>query len=367
MTKSTPAQPLKSMPEIRKGETNLRILLSVAKDISANDGTTVRAKKIFALLNEEFNVELLGYNRFQRIPVIRFFSYLLSLASTLIRQRFDYVYGCNDLYSFPMLKIIQGLFKYKIVYEAHGIQSVEFRNRKIPVIIVWLVKRYERWVTANSDYVIALSKDILAFHEGCNKNIEVITNFVDTNRYRIDKEKRREIRQRYGIADNVVLGVIGPFYEVHNRHSLDFLRENINRFDPRIKFMVIGRCDKKIESNRLIYTGYVEDYIDHLASLDGVVIPHSIALSGPKTKIVEAMASGLPVFVTPAAFAGLNYATPGKDLFVVDEAELVDKIHESIFNSELIRQVGENARRTVELFYSKDINAQKFARIFKRI
>jgi len=343
----------------------LKILLSVARDISGNDGTSVRAKRIFEVLNEKFDVKLLGYKKFKHIPVIRFFPYSLNLVSTVIKYKFDYIYCCDDRYGFLILKIFQGLSKYKIIYEAHAIESEEFRSIKKPMIMVKFINRLEKFVASHSNHVITLSKNTLDFFKSCNNNIELIPVFLDSNLYQLNQRKRRDIRQKYKISDSVVLGLVGPFNIVFNKHFLHFLYENINRFDKRIKFMVIGNCHNRIENDRIIYTGYIEDYIDHLACLDGVVVPSKIATTGPLNKILEPMSLGLAVFTTPAGLVGLDYPTPEKDLFVSEEKELVDKIHKSIFDNELIQGIGRNARQTVKLYYSKQVNAKKVTRIFE--
>lgn len=343
----------------------MKILLSVARDVSRDDGTTIRAKRIFEVLNEKFDVELLGYKKLKHIPVIRFFPYSVHLARAVIRNKFDYIYCCDDHYGFLLLKIFRRLSKYIIIYEAHGIESAEFRNMKIPGIIVWFIDRLQKFVASHSDHLVTLSKDIFDFFKSYNKNIELIPVFLDSNLYQLNQKKRKEKKQQYNISDNVVLGLIGPFNIVFNKHFLVFLYENIERFDKRIKFMVIGECDNRIENDRIIYTGYIEDYIDHLACLDGVLVPSKIATTGPLNKILEPMSLGLTVFTTPAGLVGLDHATPGKDLFVSGEKELVDKIHESIFDNELIQRIGSNARHTVELHYNKEVNRGKVIKIFE--
>ena len=123
--------------------------------------------------------------------------------------------------------------------------------------------------------------------------------------------------------------------------------------------MVIGDCDYRIENERIIYAGHVEDYVEHLACLDCVLVPSRIATTGPLNKILEPMSLGLPVFTTPAGVVGLDYVNPGKDILVFEEKDLVNKIHDLIFDEELIEEMGRNARHTVEVYYSKEVNAKK--------
>jgi len=343
----------------------MKILISTPGDISKNDGTTVRAKRILKVLGTKFDVKLLGSKKFALdIQIIRRPLRLVNLVTAILRFKFDCVYCSQDRWGFVVFKIFQKIFKYKIIYEAHSIVSEECRNVKKPMIIVKWAEYFERFIASHSYLVIALSKNTFDFFIKCNENIELIPVFLDTKLYKLNEMKRVEIRQRYKISSNIVVGLIGPFNIVFNKHFLTFLYDNISRFDKRIKFMIIGNCDKRIESERIIYAGYVEDYIDHLSSLDCVLVPSKIATGGPLNKILESMSLGLAVFTTPAGLVGLDYVTPGKDIFVFEEHELVDKMQQLMFEGTLIHQVGKNARHTVEVYYSKEVNTKKLTKLF---
>ena len=142
-----------------------------------------------------------------------------------------------------------------------------------------------------------------------------------------------------------IIGLIGAF--VHkgiNTSALDFLYRNIDEFDERIKFVVIGACDYKIQNERIEYTGYlndVQDYVDRLTRLDAVLVASRYYTSGPLNKILEPMACSVPVFTTPVGAVGLDHVTAGEDIFICDESEIVAKVNESLFDVELMERGGE--------------------------
>ncbi|MGZ4846914.1 MAG: glycosyltransferase, partial [Halobacteriota archaeon] len=88
---------------------------------------------------------------------------------------------------------------------------------------------------------------------------------------------------------------------------------------------------------------------------------------GALTKVLEPMACSVPVFTTPAGLVSFDHVTPGEDIFVVDEADLVAKVNESLFDSDLMGSVGKNARRTVETYYSTAANSERLIKVIDRL
>ncbi len=136
---------------------------------------------------------------------------------------------------------------------------------------------------------------------------------------------------------------------------------------PRIRFVVIGSCDWRIESDRIIYTGYLPnaDYAKQLHSLDAV-LDYKEPTKGPYTKVIEAMACGLPVFTAPRGMMGFEQATPGEDILVYPKEELVGKVNELIFDDDLMKRIGEKARITAEKYFTKAANREELLSIIDR-
>lgn len=233
-------------------------------------------------------------------------------------------------------------------------------------IRVKLNQIHEKFVIKYADHVIALSKNIFEFYEKYNKNIDIIPVFIDEDVFRIKKEIENKKYQR----DFKLIGLIGPFNSVVNKYSLESLYKNIKRFDDKIKFVIIGRCDNQIENEKITYTDYLEniqDYVDALSDLNAVLVPSKIATLGPLNKIIEPLSCSLPVFTTPKGMVGLYYVEDGKDILVFEEDELVNKVNELIFDDELMKKIGKNARITVEKHYSKKANGKKIIEVIRRV
>ena len=142
--------------------------------------------------------------------------------------------------------------------------TVNRSSKKIRSLTEWCA-----WECA--DLVITDSKRSAIALETIKKGVAYLPNFIDLKNFKPLISKRVEIRAKHNItANEKIVGLIGPFNIVYNRDLLIFLRQNIHRFDKKIKFFVIGNLDEyeKIPDERIIYTGYVEDYLAHLSALN---------------------------------------------------------------------------------------------------
>ena len=284
----------------------------------------------------------------------------------MMKDKFDVVYCSHDWFGFLTYFLLSKIYKYKIIFEAHSILSEEHKEMGYSKIRVKLNQIHEKFVIKHADHVIALSENTFKFYEKHNKNIDLVPVFIDEDVFRINKKIESKKYQR----DFKLIGLIGPFNIISNEYSLEFLYNNIKRFDDKIKFVVIGKCDNQIENEKITYTGYLEriqDYIDALSNLDVVLIASKIATSGPLNKIIESMSCSLPVFTTPKGMVGLYYVEYDKDILVFEEDEIIDKVNELIFDDELMKKIGKNAQNTIEKYYSKKTNEKKLIKILESI
>jgi sugar transferase (PEP-CTERM/EpsH1 system associated) len=94
---------------------------------------------------------------------------------------------------------------------------------------------------------------------------------------------------------------------------------------PQSKFYIVGgNPSKKLKSiskkdKDIVITGYVDNVRQYMHEADVFVAPIRIA-RGIQNKVLEAIASGLPVVSTPQAVQGIN-CNGGDFLFVEDSAE----------------------------------------------
>jgi glycosyltransferase involved in cell wall biosynthesis len=329
-------------------------------------GVTGKAKRIYDILKEGYDVTLIARasknekRKHEDIIVVRPAKtklWNLKLIPIIQKNKFDYVY-CLDPLTFINFYVFSPIRKYKIIFDVRGIIKAGSPFGKLSGKIYQFLTNF---AAKHADYVIAEVEYVFEYYKKFNQNISFIPLFVDENIFK-RCEEANESRPN-GIK---IIGLLGPFDIQVNRIYLDFLYANLSKFDDRIHFVVIGKCNNRIENERITYTGFLnsmQDYIDQLSSLDAVLLIDKPLNPGPYTKILESMACSLPVFTTPKGRLGIEYTEPGKDILVFEKDELPEKVNELIFDENLMTEIGKNARITIEKYYNKSVNEKKLIEI----
>ncbi len=355
-----------------------KIAVSVIVNAFENDGTTVRAIRILNLLKNHYDLSLITRaNEKQNLKSLEDVKVIivkpdktklwnLKLIPTVIKNKFDVVYCSDDWFGFLTYYLLSKIYKYKIIFEAHDVWSEEEKKRGFSKILVKLNRIHEKFVIEHADHVIAVAGFVYKFYKKYNKKIDLIPLFTDED---ILKQNEEVINYKVKKSSKLV-GFIGPFDTLHNEPALNFLYENLNHFDRRINFTIIGKCNNKIENKRIVYVGYldsIQDYVDQLSRLDAVLVYKSVA-PGPYTKVLESMSCSLPVFTVPKAVVGFEHVEHGIDILILeDDSELIDSINELIFDDKVMREIGRNARIRVKKYYSKKVNEKKLVDIIENL
>ena len=364
----------------------MKVGVFVPFDLSRGEtGTTIRAKTVVSCLDPYFQISSVGMSSttfgetkwlIVKVPkrqtelfraLVQLPFWLVGTAQLLVRHRFDIVYVCNDWYGLIVYLIIQRVFKRKVIFEIHGISSEETKTWGKPTFLVWLLRCWEAIVLRQCDLTVALSGHIFEFCKRYTRRLELVPVFVDTSVYRRNEGIRAAVRERRGWQDKRVVGLIGAFDKKWNEYALEFLDENIGKFDERIQFVIIGKCERSKRVHRCLYAGFVEDLPGILSCLDAVLVARRLATSGPLNKIIQSMSCSLPVFTTPQGMIGMDYAHQGNDIIVAKENEMVRTVNSWIFDDDFMKTIGKNARQTVEKRYSNAANAAKLRHIVQSV
>lgn len=141
---------------------------------------------------------------------------------------------------------------------------------------------------------------------------------------------------------------------------------------PDVKFYIVGagagsrilKLAKKDE--RIIVTGMVEDIRPYRSRASVFVSPVRLG-SGVRTKVLEAMASRLPVVSTSLGMAGIDAQT-GVNCLVADTPELFTQSVEWLLTDpSLAKQMADNARKLVEKKHSLEIDLRRFEKIITSV
>ena len=134
------------------------------------------------------------------------------------------------------------------------------------------------------------------------KNVKIVNNSVDVERYLFDKEKRESIRKELKIDDNsYVVGNIARFCKEKNHVFLIDVFEEICKKDDKTKLLLVGNGEleehirdivksKKI-NDKVIFYGVTKNIQGILSAMDCFVLPS--IFEGKPVVSIEEQISGL--------------------------------------------------------------------------
>lgn len=157
-----------------------------------------------------------------------------------------------------------------------------------------------------------------------------------------------------------LVAFLGPAYMYPNRDGMEYFFDQVwpkvVRQQPSAHFMWIGRMSeedrRRFERNeRVECTGFVEDLEGALARAACLVVPLRIG-GGTRLKILDAWAAGKAVVSTTVGCEGLA-SQDGRNIVIRDDSQgFADAVLELLADTVRRREIGTEARRTVETTYA---------------
>lgn len=235
-------------------------------------------------------------------------------------------------------------------------RSLQRLHRRLPLDLV--------------DAVVVSSQEMRArlLEIGAHTPVKVIPNGVDLLRFcPAGPAERREVRARLGLdPDATVILAIGPiiprkgvdalvaaFTRLHRQFPTarlvlvgprhDLARPDLQDFHRRL----MGMIDDAGAGSRVHFTGPVSDVQAYLQAADLLVFPSR--REGMPNVVPEAMATGLPVVLTPFTGLPAEFGKPGQEYILSDWAPetLAADIRRLLVDAELRRALGQAGRAWV--------------------
>jgi len=252
---------------------------------------------------------------------------------------------------------------------------------KIPYIIT--VQRIEeknnfikRIVYKNANCCIGASLAIKKYFEemGC-KNIEVIPNGVDVNRFRIF-DSNPEIREKLGIGNEFLIITVARLEKVKGIEYLIKAMKELKIKDS--KLLIIGEGSERKNLENLVRERGLENKVKFLGQIENEKVPQYLAIGDcfvlPSLKegfgiaILEAQAVGLPVIATNVG--GIPDIIKDGKTGILVPARNPEAIAKAIFKiySQLsfAQKLVQNAKANLEN-YNWDKIAQKVYLIYQKL
>ncbi len=270
------------------------------------------------------------------------------------------------------------LKKIPVVLEVNAPMAYESRQyASYAVRIPWLPEFIERKLLQWSDRVIVVSRELQQYYERWRipaAKMIVVPNGVDERRFQ-PEGMSQEIRNRYALQQQVVVGFVGSFHFWHGLENLiHFIKLTLARFDG-VKFLLVGEgplkreLEQKVQqdelTDRVIFAGYVpHDQVPaYLSAMDIVLAPYprlDFFYYSP-LKLFEYLAAGKAVIasrigqITEIIRDGVNGV-----LFDPDNFEDLQRQLFSLIENEAYRnQLGKNGRKSIIEHYTWRHTAQR--------
>ena len=137
--------------------------------------------------------------------------------------------------------------------------------------------------------------------------VTILPNAIDPERFKFSETARREIRAKYGIADNdFVVGHVGRFYPEKNHKFIVDLFSEYSRMHDKCKLLLVGNGPLQTEIQKLvkqrhiddkvIFAGLQKNIVSFYCAMDVLLLP-STREAFPMT-LIEAQYNGLPCIVS---------------------------------------------------------------------
>jgi polysaccharide biosynthesis protein PslH len=274
----------------------------------------------------------------------------------------------------PCAQALRRLNGAPVLVMAHNVESLIWQRyhetetnwlRRLYIRLQWRkFERFERRIFADATRTVTVSDTdaALARDRYGATRIAVVANGVDTAHFRLSAAARDP-------AHLLFLGSLDW------RPNLDGVRLLLDQFFPAIqaevpqaRLSIVGRkppswlLTRAAEMSNVDVVAGAADVRPFLDRCGVMVVPLRIG-GGTRIKILEALASGMPVVSTPVGAEGLC-VEHGKHLVVADVAQMVPALVDCIRCPERVQAFARAGRRLVEAEYDWHTLADQLERIW---
>lgn len=139
-----------------------------------------------------------------------------------------------------------------------------------------------------------------------NEKFQVVNNAIDTNKFLYNNEERINIRKKYNLENNYVIGHIGRFFHQKNHDFIIEVFKKIVDKNSNARLLLLGdgelrpEIEKKVEEynlkEKVVFTGVQSNANEFLQAMDVFLMPSHY--EGLPVTIVEAQASGIQCVIS---------------------------------------------------------------------
>jgi len=216
----------------------------------------------------------------------------------------------------------------------------------------WRIKRFEKRTWRQADACLAVSSENRQEIKSISgKKCYLIPNGIDLDFFKFQLPSQRAQRP-------AIILYVGNFRYIQNQDAAYYLAKKvfplIKKQLPGVRLLIVGRCPtrkiKGLVSDNIVLKPNLDDIRQAYAQADLLLAPIR-AGSGTKFKILEAMASGVPVITTPLGIEGIK-AKNGHEVMIGKTAGQLSKLAIKLLcNLHLCQKLSKKSRYLVEQIY----------------
>lgn len=298
----------------------------------------------------------------------------INISEELMTQSYDLVH-LEPFYvwpSIPPTNIPVVVSEHNVEYEVYTQYVKNFPILPLrPFLYADVLKMrfWERRIWKNADSVTGVSDydtDKISQVRKEGKSF-IVPNGVDIHQF--------SYRPKKAVSKDPVFLFVGTFKWIQNSQALQYLTEQLwpkikSRY-PSAILRVVGKSlphalEIKLKKFNASYIEQVEDITLEYQEADVLLAPIWVG-GGTRYKILEAMASGLPVVTTPEGAKGLK-VNGGRELLIADTAEtLVESCVTVLENPQYRQKIVKEAREVAEKYYSWEHIAILLENVWKTV
>lgn len=256
---------------------------------------------------------------------------------------------------------------FKIIYEAVNIDHVLYERLGEKPKVLSKIKNIQSKAMTLCDAVLCRSvvdKNYILHMGIAESNIHIYRGAINI----------KEIKFKIRVKKNYKLVFLGHMYYPPNEEALNFMHNiiipGLKKYSNRYSVTVIGSVPKylvkKYSSKYILFKGGVDNLSDELLKYDIALAPIKSG-SGTRLKILDYLASGIPVISTRLGIEGLENQIR-KCLIIEDNldkyADLINKIEEDLHG---YKHYSKRGRNFVIKYYNWSDNIDVFINLYNKL
>lgn len=248
--------------------------------------------------------------------------------------------------------------------------TASFLTRPLLAYDAWKLKQWERTMWRRVDHITSVSsEDATVIHDSAGDTpVTIIPNSVDIDMF---SYKRRTIKE----ADLRCL-FVGNFKWVQNTDAVSYIIQSIwpvlHARWPHATLSIVGRdlpqsLQERIRRTQgVTYKGYVDDILHAYHTHSALLSPIRVG-GGSRYKMVEALATGLPILTNDMGIEGLG-SVARSVVWIADSAQdYIAQIQDIIDHPTSVTKKTKKGRTLVENEYTWASSAKKLDAVWRSI